>query len=406
MKFMNAVKISSWALFDLASKFFTLNLISIHFARWVTIEKGVQDIFYSLSFGLSMAVVALLAPFSGRTADITGKRKMVFTLFTVLAAVLTAALYFVHEAAGALVLFAFANLCFQLAVIMYNALIADIVSLDRMGFVSGLGKMFGFTGAIGVLYLMKPIAMDYGYHALFLTSGGLLLIFSLPCIFFVRPDGQQDEKKISAKVLVHTWSSMISSFRSIRQVPGVVDLLKAGFFVFCPLTALTLFMAVYLTRVFGFDEAGIINVIAVATLFAIGGSLAFGFLSDRIGYKKVLYSASVLLVAGFILLSVFTDPVHAFWLAALFGSAYGIVMTVPRPMAVSLVPKERVGEFFGLFALTGYAAALVGPLFWGAVILLLEPLGDLRYRAGILLMVVFVVPAIYYFSHIPGKRRN
>jgi len=50
-------------------------------------------------------------------------------------------------------------------------------------------------------------------------------------------------------------------------------------------------------------------------------------------------------------------------------------------LLIGLVKDEKVmAEFFGLYALSGRLAAVVGPLLWGVVIELGKPLGSLKYR--------------------------
>jgi UMF1 family MFS transporter len=405
MRTKGAVKIFSWALFDLAIKFFTLNMISLHFVRWLTLEKGVKDLYYSLAFGCSMVLVAFLAPYSGRIFDKTGMRKRMFIFFTVIAALLTTALGGIESVVPALLFFALANLFLQIAIVIYNALISEVAPISRMGLVSGVGKMFGFAGAIGVLFLMNPVVRTYGYHAVFFSSGILLLLFSLPCMLFIRGRTEEEKKTpLSADLLATTFRTILVSFGGMIRIPGVKDLLKACFYTFCSLNALMLFMAVYLGKVFGMEEQGTVNIIASATAAAILGSVFFGMASDRIGYKKGIYIASILLIGGFFMAGTVVRPEHILLAGIIFGLAYGGVMSVSRPLAVSLVPEGRVGELFGFIALAGYAAAVAGPLFWGGLIFVLRPVGVIRYRIVVTMLSVFLFPALYHFRRIPDRR--
>ncbi|GAG64303.1 unnamed protein product, partial [marine sediment metagenome] len=68
-------------------------------------------------------------------------------------------------------------------------------------------------------------------------------------------------------------------FRELQNV------LKAMFFALCAVSTVILFMSVYISRVFGLSEAEVINIIAFSTVFAIGGSIFSGFISDVMGYK-------------------------------------------------------------------------------------------------------------------------
>jgi MFS-type transporter involved in bile tolerance (Atg22 family) len=59
-----------------------------------------------------------------------------------------------------------------------------------------------------------------------------------------------------------------------------------------------------------------------------------------------------------------------FWIAGPFiGICLGSTWTASRPLLAGLVPKETLGQFFGLYSLSGKVAAVIGPLLWGLVVL-------------------------------------
>ena len=62
--------IFAWGLYDLANQSFALNIVSLYLVRWVTIEKQAPELFYSISFGCSVFLLACLAPFLGTISDL------------------------------------------------------------------------------------------------------------------------------------------------------------------------------------------------------------------------------------------------------------------------------------------------------------------------------------------------
>ena len=50
--------IVSWAFYDFANTIFSMNVISLYFALWVTVDHGGQDILYSAALSGSMLAVA------------------------------------------------------------------------------------------------------------------------------------------------------------------------------------------------------------------------------------------------------------------------------------------------------------------------------------------------------------
>ena len=71
----NKLAIASWSLYDFANTIFSMNVISLYFALWVTVDKGGQDILYSVALSGSMLAVALSVPLFGAISDHTGRRR-------------------------------------------------------------------------------------------------------------------------------------------------------------------------------------------------------------------------------------------------------------------------------------------------------------------------------------------
>jgi MFS-type transporter involved in bile tolerance (Atg22 family) len=81
----------------------------------------------------------------------------------------------------------------------------------------------------------------------------------------------------------------------------------------------------------------------------------------------------VLVVAGWILslsVVIFTSSQTVFWIMGPFiGICLGSTWTASRPLLTGLIPRETLGQFFGLYALAGKVAAVLGPLLWGLTVL-------------------------------------
>ena len=160
-----------WALYDLANQFFALNVVSLYFVLWITKERGVPELFYSLAFGISMFLVAVLSPVLGAISDITCRHKLFLVWCTMIAVVFTILLRFTQNIFVALVLFAIANFGCQMGVLFYNALMTRVSPKGKMGLVSGLGRMCGYIGAILALYFTRPVILAKGYQATFVITG-------------------------------------------------------------------------------------------------------------------------------------------------------------------------------------------------------------------------------------------
>jgi MFS-type transporter involved in bile tolerance (Atg22 family) len=94
--------------------------------------------------------------------------------------------------------------------------------------------------------------------------------------------------------------------------------------------------------------------------------------------------------------------VYLYWfIAALVGLTLGSTWVIFRALALNLVPAEKIGEIFGLFNLVGYLSSILGSLFWATLLLLLNPLGELRYRIALLSLALFMLLSLIFLWRVP-----
>jgi len=401
--------ILSWAMYDLANQFFALNVVSLYFVCWLTLEKQKPEIFYSISFNISTFFVAISGIILGAISDITARRRPFLVILTLISIIFTMLLGIDNVFLG-LLFFAIANFGCQTAIVFYNAMMVNIAPPNKIGLISGIGKMFGYSGAVLALYIFKPIVLKSGYRAIFLPTGLCFLIFSLPCMFFIK------DKSSQAKIdlLYYLKKDKIKEiFRALKETafgaqsfPGLLDFLKASLFGLSAVNAVVLFMSVYAARAFGLNKAQIIDLIMFSTFFALAGSLFSGFISDYLGYKRCLSGVFILWMICFFA-GTFVRSAYLYWLiGAIAGIALGSTWVVGRALVVKLVPRERIGEVFGLYNLVGYISAMVGAFFWGLILLPLAPLGEWGYRTALLSLILFMVIGLIFLSRLPSKKKE
>ncbi len=405
----NTFLILSWAMYDMANQFFALNIVSLYFVRWITLEKGAPEIFYSIAFGVSTLLIALLAPILGTIADLKRWHRRFLILFTLLSVIFTIFLTFTQNIFMALLFFAIANVGCQTAVVFYNALMLTISSKQRAGFVSGLGKMFGYFGAIIALIFTKPIIIKQGYQATFFLTGSLFFLFSLPCLIFVKDRSAPIELTkpvlINRKLSVDLFRRLKSTLFGSKEYGGLREFLKASFFGLCVVNVTMLFMSIYVTKVFGLGDIEIINFIAFSTIFAIIGSIGSGIISDWIGYKRTMMGVFLSWILCLFGASLAMPPFH-WMIGALAGISLGSTWVVSRALVVSIVPREMTGEAFGLFNLIGYVSAAVGPIVWGLLLLVLGHLGTLGYRLALMSFIPFLIVGSIFLLRVPNIKSS
>ncbi|MEE9171417.1 MAG: MFS transporter, partial [candidate division NC10 bacterium] len=69
-----SLPVVSWALYDFANTIFSLNIVSLYFALWISTDLQGGEYLFPPTFALSMLAVALVAPFLGHLADQVGQK--------------------------------------------------------------------------------------------------------------------------------------------------------------------------------------------------------------------------------------------------------------------------------------------------------------------------------------------
>lgn len=380
--------ITVWSLFSFACTIYSINIISLYFALWVTVDKQGPDIYYSLAFSTSVFLAAIVSPLIGYFSDRL-HRRVPFLVVTGLGCFLgTAVLGFTNNLSFALIVFTLTNFCYQSADVIQNMLIPQITAGKNVGRVAGFGAGFGYLGVIAGVMLVSPIVTHYGRHAAFLPTALLFLLFSLPS-FLVLKDPQVQSVR-TPPPLKEVFLKPIHTLINIKRYPDLGVALLAIFLAFNSIDTVFVFMSVYLKKVIGFVDGEFTLFYVACSVFAILSGIVGGFIVDKIGAKRVL-TYSIMLWCFALLLAMVSHAKLVFWMVgALVGISLGATWTSSKTLVVALAPKEQIGEFFGFYGLVIKIAAIIGPLIWGVSVSLGEGLGIFKYRVtiGILLLVL------------------
>jgi len=380
----NKKAVFGWATYDFANTIFSMNIVTMYFAQWLVVDNKIEDVYYGVTYAVSMLLVAITMPALGAISDAKGKR-LPFLLILTSGCILTTFVLGITSNAVtgvatkvflALILFAFANYCFEGGLVFYNALLLEVSTPKSIGKVSGWGVALGYVGAIVGLLLVKPFVDGHifglklsfsqgGRQDAFIPTALFFLLFSLPIFLWVKEKVPQIPEKIKIReAFKRMWEGIVNT----KKFPGVLKFLLAYYFFSDAIATITIFMAVYAQVVMGFPDSVKIWFFIVATTFAVIGSFLCGYVTDWIGPKKTL----VFVVLGWILcllVVMFTADKTVFWIMGpLIGICLGSTWTASRPLLTGLVPKETLGQFFGLYALSGKVAAVAGPLLWGVAV--------------------------------------
>ena len=383
-----------WVLYDFANTIFSFVVVTRYFNDWIIDERGQPDIYVGLMAAAVSVALVFTLPLIGARADRSGRHKPVLVAFTVLCVAATALLGLVGPVLLALVVAGVATFAFNTSDSQYHPLLAVVAPERRRGRVSGLAVACGYLGTLSALFLLGAIVEDGQAQKAFLPAAAMFALFALPCFLLVR-ERPRHREAAAGTPREPALRALLSALRRARREP-YGRLLLARFFYVDAIATVIQFMTVYARRTGDFDGDEIDLLLAGATVAAIAGALVAGVLAERIGPRRVILGT---LAATIVALAVAagTGSSALLWVVGpVIGVALGSLSAVDRIFLLRLVPAERRGEEFGLYALTGKLATGFGPLvLWGGTILVVhEVVGLSKFDASRVAVAVLAGAAL------------
>ena len=398
--------VGSWVLYDLANTIFAMNILSLYFSLWVVEDMGGRDTHYALSGSLSMALVFVTAPLLGALSDQT-PRRMPFLVVSTLVCCLFTALLGQGGLFLSLAFFVVANFFYQSGLIFYDALLPSVSTEENRGRIGGLGVGVGYLGSfLGVGMGLFVLGTGLGGKPLvFQLTALAFLLLAIPCFLWVREQPRRDAVPFGMAAVRGALAELRGTARNVRQYPALARFLVGRVFYTDAANTLIAFMGIYVTQEIGFStqQAQLVLLVGIAT--AVIGGLIWGPIVDRVGPKRALDAVLVVWAITLGMAAAITYlnlPTILFWLtAAGAGVALSGTWTADRPFMLRLTPPRRIGQFYGLYAMVGRFAAILGPLVWALIV---DGLG-LGRPAAVASLLVMVAIAFVILRPVSDARR-
>ena len=395
----------AWALYDWANSAFPTVVITFVFATYFTQGIVKDEVTGTSLWGYAMSVsglaVALFAPLLGAISDQTGRRKPSLAIFTGIAVLSSAFLWFAEPdpkyIIWALVFAGVGNFAFESGMVFYNAMLPDIARKDSLGRISGWAWGAGYAGGLVclVIALIGFVQTDTPWFGLEKDAAANIrattllvsiwfLVFSIP-LFAFTPDRAPTLMPIG-KAIYNGLEALLSTLRKVQEYRQIVRYLLARMIYTDGLNTLFAFGGIYAAGSFGFSFTEIIQFGIAINLTAGIGAAAFAWIDDWIGPKKTILIAIVALVFLSSMLLI-TESKTLFWVFGLgLGIFVGPTQSASRSLMAHMAPESLRTEMFGLYALSGKATAFLGP---AAVAFATDMFGN--QRAGMSTIIVFFV---------------
>ena len=327
----------------------------------------------------SMIAAGLCVPVFASMADHTGRART-YLIVTTLGCIGGLALFGASSTPFLLMAaFFVANLCYNAALVFYNSLLPSVASDDRQGLVSGLGVGFGYIGTM-IIVVLLDLPEQVGYGMTFLIAAMIFFGLALPCFLLVKERRVSSREPFSTALAKRQFRSVWATVKGLPADRAVMWFLLGNFFCVDVLNTAIAFFGDFTKNTFFVNGGSVDNPVWVAAgnvnlfghlietpgeLLKIAGlslnalALVFGvllgFMTDRFGALRMLRLAALFLLLG-LLGAAFTGGWDVRWFVVSicgFG-ALGLagIWTAGRKLLIELAPREKLGEYFGLYGIT------------------------------------------------------
>jgi len=435
----------SWIFFDWAAQpYFTLITTFVfapYFATHVASDPASGQSLWGFATAAAGLLIALMSPVLGAIADASGRRKPWIAAFGALLVIGSCLMWFGKPGDPTvipplLLAYAIATVGAEFATVFNNAMMPSLVPPDQIGRLSGTGWATGYVGGILSLILVLGFLAAspdtgrtlFGFMPLFgldpvthqgdRISGPLtgiwFIIFVLP-MFLLTPDYPARHSPRDA-----LREGLIELRQGLRELPkqkSMAAFLLANMIYTDGLVSLFAFGGIYAAGTFGWNT---IQIGTFGILLAIAGTFGAwlgGKLDDKLGPKRVISGSMLILLLSIVaILLVDRDSVLFVKVAApapggalfsgaaeraylvlgcLIGAAGGPLQAASRTLLIHMAPKDRIAQYFGLFALTGKVTSFVGPLLIGVVTAVTE-----SQKAGMAVLVPFFAMGLVLLARV------
>ena len=367
-----------WICYDMGNSAFILlvaTILPIYF-NYLSSSQGVAEhnylSYWSYAASLSTLIVALAGPILGTLADYKDHKKKIFLTCAMLGALALACFWIPSSWLAFLVLFIAAKVAYSLSLTVYDSMLTDITTEERMDAVSSKGYAWGYIASVVPFIISLIFVLMYDKIGMTLKTA-MMIAFILNAVWWIAstlPLVKSYKQKYYIEPEAHpaldTFARLKDTLMKAKEQKKVFLFLFAFFFYIDGVYTIIDMATAYGTSL-GLNTTGLLLALLLTQIVAFPASLTFAVLSKT---KDTASLIKVAIIAYFLiaLFAVQLDKQWEFWvLAVAVGCFQGGIQALSRSYFAKIIPENASGEYFGLFDICGKGASFLGTMLIGVV---------------------------------------
>lgn len=367
-----------WICYDMGNSAFILlvaTILPIYF-NYLSSSQGVAEhnylSYWSYAASISTLIVALAGPILGTLADYKDHKKKIFLTCAMLGALALACFWIPSSWLAFLVLFIAAKVAYSLSLIVYDSMLTDITTEERMDAVSSKGYAWGYIASVVPFIISLIFVLMYDKIGMTLKTA-MMIAFILNAVWWIAstlPLVKSYKQKYYIEPEAHpaldTFARLKDTLMKAKEQKKVFLFLFAFFFYIDGVYTIIDMATAYGTSL-GLNTTGLLLALLLTQIVAFPASLTFAVLSKT---KDTASLIKVAIIAYFLiaLFAVQLDKQWEFWVLAIaVGCFQGGIQALSRSYFAKIIPENASGEYFGLFDICGKGASFLGTMLIGVV---------------------------------------
>jgi maltose/moltooligosaccharide transporter len=247
----------------------------------------------------------------------------------------------------------------------YQSLIADVTPGNSAGkvqgyqaFMRGGGMFLGMVVAGFLFARWEPLP--------FVLNGLMIIVFTYFTVARIRePEPENAYRPVKRE---GPWGEIKRIWYQTMENKPIRRFMIATFLWESTLAGLRPFMMLYFKFTLGSStQVGALLFGLVGVTYMVA-AVASGYLADKYGRFRLMRVGLLFFLGGCVLGFFIRDIKWAFIFLPIFGLGGSIVLTLPYAILMTIMPREHIGQFTGMFSMMRGLANIIAPVLAGAAI--------------------------------------